>query len=202
MFLLAKVIHCLFPLIALALLMIGLKRNSIYYTISALWLSLIALVIHYQASGGEILGSYFNYANTAIYSANLIILVVSLIKVISHLTNDNPFYKYSSSLLQALIVIGSLLVITNLWMNAYFIENRMAGTPVMQVALLKTPEYCSYRYLFYKVATDGNVVYLCPNHYGLIPSMGRLDISPDFIASQLSIPSKKQMLLLQKKKSS
>lgn len=197
MYLLTKVIQCFFPLIALILLIIGIKKNIIYYVVSSLWLSLIALVIHYQSSGGQILGSYFNYLNAAIYSINLIILFISLIRVISHLSSNSPFFKYTSSLIQSLIVIGSFLVIINLWINAYFIENRMIGTPIMQVALFKKADYCSYRYIFYKVATDGSVLYLCPNHYGLIPSIGRLAISPDFIATQLSIPSRKQMLLLQ-----
>lgn len=183
------------------LLIIGIKNKAIYYIISSLWLSLIALVIHYQRSGGEILGSYFNYTNAAVYSVNLIILVISLIMVITHLGKESSSFKYSTSLFQSLLVIGSILVIANLWINAYFIENRMKDTPVMQVALLDKPEYCSYRYLFYKVAADGSVKYLCPNHYGFIPSIGHLDINPDFIASQLSTPSKKQMLLLQKKKS-
>lgn len=200
MYILAKVIHGLFPLIALGLLIIGIKRNTIYYVISALWLSLIALVIHYQSSGSQILGSYFNFLNAAIYSINLIILFIALIKVISHLSSNSPLFKYTSSLLQSFIVIGSLLVITNLWINAYFIENRMTGTPIMQVALLKKADYCSYRYVFYKVSTDGSVLYLCPNHYGLIPSIGRLSISPDFITTQLSVPDKKQSLLLQQHK--
>jgi hypothetical protein len=200
MYNLAKVIHCLFPLMALVLLIIGIKRKAIYYVISALWLSLIALVIHFQSSGGEILGSYFNYVNAAIYSANLIILFVALVKVIDHLSSDSSLFRYVSTFIQSVIVIGSILLITNLWINAYFIENRMTGTPVMQVALLQKPEYCSYRYIFYKVADDGSVLYLCPNHYGLVPSIGRLEISPDFITTQLSVPSKKQMLLLQKKR--
>ncbi|KTD50900.1 hypothetical protein [Legionella quateirensis] len=200
MYNLAKVIHCLFPLMALVLLIIGIKRKAIYYVISALWLSLIALVIHFQSSGGEILGSYFNYVNAAIYSANLIILFVALVKVIDHLSSDSSLFRYVSTFIQSVIVIGSILLITNLWINAYFIENRMTGTPVMQVALLQKPEYCSYRYIFYKVASDGSVLYLCPNHYGLVPSIGRLEISPDFITTQLSVPSKKQMLLLQKKR--
>lgn len=197
MYILAKVIHCLFPLVALILLIIGIKRNTIYYVISALWLSLIALVIHYQSSGSQILGSYFNFLHAGIYTINLIILFVALIRVISHLSNDSPLSKYMTSLIQSFIVIGSLLVITNLWVNAYFIENRMTGTPIMQVALLKKADYCSYRYVFYKVASDGSVLYLCPNHYGLIPSIGRLSISPDFITTQLSVPDKKPMLLLQ-----
>lgn len=199
MYNLAKVIHSLFPLIALILLIIGVQRKAIYFVISALWISLIALVIHFQTSGGEILGSYFDYINAAIYSINLIILLISFIYVIEHLSSENGFFKYLSNLVKSIIVIGSILVITNVWINAYFIENKMEGTPVMQVALLQKPDYCTYRYIFYKVATDGTVLYLCPNHYGLIPSIGHLDISPDFITTQLSVPNKKQMLLLQKK---
>lgn len=199
MYNLAKVIHCLFPLMALVFLIIGINRKAIYFIISALWLSLIALVIHFQTSGGEILGSYFNYFNAAIYSVNLIILLVSFIWVIAHLSSENTLFKYMSSLIKSIIVIGSILLLTNLWINAYFIENRMDGTPVMQVALLQKPEYCSYRYIFYKVAADGTVLYLCPNYYGLIPSIGQLEISPDFITTQLSVPNKKHMLLLQKK---
>lgn len=200
MHILAKVIHCVFPLLALMLLIQGLRKKAIYYIVSSLWLSLIALIIHYQASGGEILGTYFNYPNAAIYSANLVILLASLISIISHLSTNNLVFKYTSSFFQAFITIGGLLVIANLWINAYFIENRMGGTLVMQVALMQKPDYCSYRYIFYKVATDGSLTYLCPNHYGLIPSLGYLSISPDFIANQLPIPSKKQMLLLQQKK--
>lgn len=198
---LANILHCLFPIIALVLLVLGIRKNAIYYIISSLWLSLIAIFIHFQTSGGQILGSYFNYTNAFIHSVNLIILVIALILVITHLTSDSPLFKYTKSLLQSIVVIGCMLLITNLWINAYFIENRMDGTPIMQVALIDKPEYCAYRYLFYKVATDGSVFYLCPNHYGLIPSIGKLTISPDFISSQLSAPSKKQMLLLQKKKS-
>ena len=126
-------------------------------------------------------------------------LFFSLIRVIAHLSIDNRLFHYASSLFNALIFIGSLFVIINLWINAFFIENRMPGTPIMQVSLPKQADYCSYRYIFFKVAKDGSVIYLCPNHYGLIPSVGRLTISPDFIATQLSLPIKKQMLLLQKK---
>lgn len=200
MYILAKTIHCLFPLIALMLLIIGAKRKSIYYVISSLWLSLIALIIHHQISGGEILGTYFNYVNAAIYTVNLIILVASFTLVVSHISADRPIFKYLNNFIQVFIAIGSSLVIANLWMNAYFIENRMEGTPIMQVALIKKTDYCNYKYIFYRVDTAGSVSYLCPDHYGLLPNIGHLSISPDFIATQLSIPTKKQMLLLQQKK--
>lgn len=195
MYTIAETIHCLFPLIAFVLLIIGIKSNAIYYVISALWVSLIALVIHFQASGGEILGGYFNYYNASIYTANLVILIISLIRVTSHLSSDNSLFKLSTSLFQALLVIGGLLLLTNLWINAYFIETRLVGTPVMQVGLMQKADYCGYKYVFYKVGSDGKVLYLCPNHYGLIPSIGHLSTKPDFIANQLSLPNKRQLVL-------
>jgi len=200
MYLLANIIQCLFPLIALILLIVGIKKNAIYYIISALWLSLIALIIHFQSSGGEILGSYFNYMNAAVYSFNLVVLLISLIRVLSDLSKNRPILNYVSSFINAFMVIGALLVIINLGINAFFIENKMDKTPIMQVALFKKPAYCAYRYIFYKISPDASVMYLCPNHYGFIPSVGRLSTSPDFIATQLSLPIKKQMLLLQKNK--
>lgn len=195
MYILTKLILHLFPLVALILLIIGIKQKSIYYVISSLWLSLIAVIIHFESSGRQILGDYFNYANAAIYSLNLMILFISLTRIISHLSFTNSIFKYVSSLLNSFIVIGCLLVITNIWINAYFLHDRMQGTPIMQVALSTKPKYCSYKYIYYKIANDGSVDYLCPDHYGLIASIGRLSISPDFIATQLPAESKKQMLL-------
>ncbi|MFA6302112.1 MAG: type I secretion system protein LssZ [Legionella sp.] len=198
---LPKFIHCAFPLIGLLLLLIGIKKQAIYYVISAMWLSIIALIIHFEFSGSQILGSYFDYLNAGIYSLNLIILFISLITVVNHLSTNTPFYRYTSSLLKAFVFIGSIFVMINIWTNAYFIENRMPGTPVMQVALLQKADYCSYKYIFYKVTDDGSVDYLCPNHFGLVPSIGHLAVSPDFITTQLSLPVKKHLLQLQKHKS-
>lgn len=69
----------------------------------------------------------------------------------------------------------------------------------MQVALFNKPHYCHNKYIFYKIAPDSTVMYLCPNYYGFIASIGYLATSPDFIATQLSLPVKKQMLLKNKK---
>ena len=61
--------------------------------------------------------------------------------VITHLSIDNDVFRYVSSFAKALIVIGSVLVIINLWVNAFFITNRMQGTPIMQVATFNKTEY-------------------------------------------------------------
>lgn len=192
MLILSKVVHFFFPLIAFLLLIWGVKRSSITYIISALWLSIISLIIHFQFSGSQILGTYFNYTNAALYSLNLVIVFVAIFCIIAHLDLPSKFYQLSTSFLKAFLFIGSLLLIVNLWTNAVFIENRMAGTPIMQVALVQKADYCSYKYIFYKVGSDGVVSYLCPNHFGLVPSVGKLAVSPDFITTQLSLPAKNQ----------
>ncbi|KTC78651.1 hypothetical protein [Legionella cincinnatiensis] len=198
MYIIAKLIQDFFPLIALILLIIGIKKSAIYYMISALWLSLIAMLIHLQFSGNQIFGTYFNYYNAAIYSSNLLILLITLIYVISHLSNGSTL-KYVYSFVNAFLVVIALLSIINLWLNAFFIENKMEGTPIIQVALINKPDYCKSKYVFYKVNLDSSIMYLCPNYYGLIPSVGHLAVSPDFIAAQLPLSIKKQMLIKHKK---
>lgn len=198
MYITAKLVQIFFPLIALILLIIGIKRNAIYYMISALWLSLIAMLIHLQFSGNRFFGTYFDYYNTAIYSFNLLILLIALIRIISHLSTNSTL-KYVYSFANAFLVVIALLSIVNLWINAFFIENKMEGTPVIQVALLNKPDYCNSSYVFYKVNLDSSIMYLCPNYYGLIPSVGHLATSPDFIAAQLPASIKKQMLFKHKK---
>ncbi len=199
MLLLAGIIHYLLPLAALISLIWGLSKKAIYYIIAALWLSLIALILHYQHSGGAILGSYFDYTNALLYSLNLIILATSVIYIIEHLSNTSNGLKYSALIAQAFIALASILMIFNLWINAYFLADKLEGTPIIQVSLIEKASYCNSKYVFYKIARDGSTDYLCPNYYGLIPKIGHLSVSPDFIATQLSLPNKKQMLLLQKK---
>lgn len=201
MYTLGKLIQTLFPLIALVLFIIGTKRNAIHYIISSLWLSLIAALIHFQLSGNQIFGMYFDYLNAGIYSFNVLTLVLSLTHVMSHLSISGPAFKYTSTLINAFLVVGACIVISNLWINAFFIKNKMEGTPIMQVALFDKPEYCESKYIFYKVDQDSLVTYLCPNYYGLLPSIGHLATSPDFITTRLSLPVKKQILLKQKNKS-
>ncbi|MCW8399654.1 type I secretion system protein LssZ [Legionella sp. PATHC038] len=201
MYTLGKLIQAFFPLIALVLFIIGIKRNAIYYIISSLWLSLIALLIHFQFSGNQIFGTYFNYFNAGIYSFNFLILLLALLQVISHLSANGPALKYTYAFISSLMVVGALIVISNLWINAFFIENKLEGTPIMQVALFEKPDYCGNKYVFYKIDQDSKVTYLCPNYYGLLPSIGHLATSPDFITTQLSLPVKKQLLLKQKNKS-
>lgn len=189
---LAKIIQYFFPLIALILLIIGIKRHAIYYMISALWISLITVLIHLQFSGNQIFGTYFDYLNSAIYSLTLIVLLIALIHVISHLSIEHPFFSYISSFIKAFLIVGAVLVSTNLWINAFFINNKKPGTPVMQVALFDKPDYCSYKYVFYKITPNNSVMYLCPNHYGLIASVGHLTTNPDFITTHFHLSAKKK----------
>ena len=189
---LSNLTHVLLPCLGVVLLLAGMQMKRINYIIGALWLSLIALLLHYQAAGGEILGTYFDYKNAAIYSFNLAILITTLLYLFFNLPMfQGKSARYITGFISACMVVGSMLLLTNLWTNAYFIENRRIGTPIMQLATFTTHlDYCSYRYVFYKVDLNGNISYMCPNRYGVIPSIGQLDVSPDFLQKHLSLQSK------------
>lgn len=198
---LSNSLHVLFPLLGIALLVAGIMAKRTNYIIGALWLSLIALVLHYQTAGGEILGTYFGYKNAAIYSANLIVLITTLLYLFFKLPllQKNPA-RHLTGFISACLVVGSILLLINLWMNACFIENRRTGTPIMQVATFKPIDYCTYRYIFYKVGLDGHINYMCPNHYGIIPSVGQLEVPPGFLLNHLTRPSKTETKVDNKRK--
>lgn len=179
--------HSLFPILGIIILFFGIQLRRKNYIVVALWLSLIALVLHYRASGGEILGSYFNYQHAAIYSLNLIVLIASIICILLTSMDDihSKTLRYSAGLLSAALITGSSLLIINLWINANFVENRLAGTPILQVATFNKQPYCGYKYVFYTVGSDSIVRFMCPNHYGLLPSVGPLNTAPSFVIKQL-----------------
>ena len=187
------ILHNLFPLLGIILLVIGLKIDRISYIIVALWVSLIALILHYQSADGEILGNYFGYKNAAIYTLNLLVIIASLIYLFLNLPlKQRKKLRPLSICISLCLIIGSLLLMINLWINAVFIENKRPGTPILQVATFSSLPYCSYRYVFYKVTTDGKVGYLCPVHYGLIPSTGQLESMPSFLLQHMGNGSKEQ----------
>lgn len=200
MLLLANVLHFALPLIALILCSIGLFRNRIYHITSSLWLAFIALAIQYQHANREFLGNYFNYTNTLLFAISLTVFTIAAMYLLAQINRAHSLTKYGITLIQACMVLTSGLVLTNSVINAYFISNKLQGTPIIQAALMKKPSYCNYQYIFYKISASGATHYLCPNYYGLIPKIGVLAIAPDFITMHLSLPNRQQLLELQQRK--
>lgn len=186
------IILTVFPIVSCFLLLAGkITRYKNLVTV-ALWLSMIAIIFHYQTSGGEILGSYFNYTHALIYSLSILVLLLCLIDVLLGYAKgtERKAIRYMISFFIAASIISVLLLLANLWINARFIENKKPGTPVLQVATFKKLDYCNYNYVFYKVGNDGKVSYLCPNYYGLLPAVGSLEAAPDYLLRQLPPPLK------------
>ncbi len=177
----------MFTVLGALILFCGVKLKRKNFVVIALWLSLFTLIFHYRDSGGEILGSYFNYYHAAIYSLNIVVLIFALIYLLLTSINaiNSKLIRYSAGFFSAGLITAASLLLINLWINASFIENRLAGTPVLQVATFNKQPYCSYKYVFYKVSTDKIVWFMCPNHYGLFPSIGQLRSAPNFVVKQL-----------------
>lgn len=189
MYYLGSCILLIFPFLTFLLLVIGLKTERKNYILAALWLSLIASILHYQTANGEILGSYFDYWQALIYSMNLTVLLLSLMYFIIALGFETSVQsiRYALSLLAATLIIAVTILLANIWFNAWFLSDRMPNTPLLQVATSNKLDYCNYKYVFYKVSSAGTVDYMCPQRFGVLPSRGVLDRVPKYILKQLPI---------------
>lgn len=180
-----NLVHILLPILSLLLLILGVKNNHRNYVILSFWSSLIALIIQYELAGAEILGYYFNYLQASIYTLSLLTLAACIIYFVINFKNTKKGLHLFGHFFAMIASMSILILLINLWMNAYFIENRMPGTPLLQVSVFTPLDYCTYRYVFYKINQTGDLKYMCPNHYGLVPSVGYLTKTPDFLIKQL-----------------
>lgn len=180
-------LHTLFPFVTLAFLLVGIIKRNNRWIVASLWLSLAALVLHYQTARGEILGSYFDYFQSFLYSINLLVLLVAMAYLLRNLCRETTSrtLRALAGFVIAAFTTGIVLLLINLWMNARFIEQRMPNSPVLQVGSFQPLTYCRYRYVFYTINQDGQLTYLCPNYYGLLPSTGHLPGAPDYLLRQL-----------------
>lgn len=178
--------YCLLSFMAMFFLMYGINRKKEDIVSLGLWSTVGALLLLYNRSHGEILGVFFNYTNSILYTINLLILILSLSFILLHneTIQNKRVYKYLGyGATSFLIALGSLLLV-NVWINAIFIENKHPNFPILQIANLGDNPYCSYRYVFYKTDTEGVTKLLCPNHYGLVPSVKTVEQLPSFITHQ------------------
>ncbi|MCC5791085.1 MAG: type I secretion system protein LssZ [Legionellaceae bacterium] len=173
-------------LTALIMTLLAFKSQSDSSMSIATWSNILAILILYQLAGGEILGLFFGYSNAFLYSVNLLLLVVAVSYLLLHSESIKTSRVMGGMLwsIALIVIFAGLLLLSNVWINAHFIEHRKQGKPILQVATLGKNPHCSYRYIFYKMQSDGQVGYLCPNYYGLIPRVGQLETTPEFLKHQ------------------
>lgn len=183
-------IHLLFPLVSLAALCIALATTKKNFLTIALSLSLAGIILDYQSANGEMLGNYFNYKNALIFTINGLVFLSAFVALVLNLVSKatSLLIRYINGLISAFIAVGLFIFFINIWINAYFIQNRMAGTPILQVGTFKTLDYCNYPYIFYKISEQEKINYLCPRYYGLFPATGELKTIPDYLIKQLPLP--------------
>lgn len=184
-------LYAFLTLAALIALLYSIKRNSEKKLGMAIWFNILALLLIYQLAGGEILGLFFNYTNSAMYTLNLTILIASMSRAIMHydFLNANKTRQVLSAIVGAFLFFLTSILLINVWINAFFIETRKVNFPILQVATLGNNPLCSYRYLFYKINANGKAGYMCPNYYFLLPKIGTLEHLPKFMAHQFQLNS-------------
>lgn len=181
------VINYLLPLFALTLLFIGLWKQLKRFVFTALLISLLAIVLQYEIAGGELLGTYFNYHNAVIYTLSFIILLTALSYLfIKNKRLQGKYIRYPAGILLVILIGASFIILINIWINASFIANKLPGTSIIQVATFHELNHCKNNYIFYKVDSTGKLLYLCPNHYGLIAKTGIVSARPELIIRQMT----------------
>lgn len=185
-FSLMSIIYAL-PVLSLIFLIQAFHKKHLNYALAAVWCSLIAIIMHYQLAGGEIIGNYFNYPHAALYTVNIVLFVLSGLysSVLLRVNMRNKITAGILSLFVATITTACMILLINVWINASFISQRFEKTPIMQVAALNRSYYCSYSHVFIKITPKAEVAYLCPTGYGIIASTGTLKTIPAFIRSSL-----------------
>ena len=166
-------------LFAVCMMFLGFYRHKVYLLV-ALWVSAILLIWHHRIAGGSVLGPHFDYNHAVWYSLDLIVLVVSILGLVIKETMPVSVRKIMVAFLVIVCIADGLLFI-NVWVNAYFMENRKPNTPLLEVAMVKPTSYCHHHKIFYKVGVDGQWYYMCPDYYGLLPSIGKLDKPPELM---------------------
>lgn len=191
-----NIIHLLLPVLGVILLVIGLKTHNKIYVLVCLWIAAVGTMLHYHSSDSQILGSYFGYIHSSLYTINLLLLLFSTLYILYSYTKNlhSQKFHYVKDIISTLTTLGIITIIINVWLNAFFIENRLIGTPVLQIATFGHLDYCDYPYVFYKINKKNQLDYLCPNHFGLIPSLGTLKIIPDYILQQLPVSLQSKIL--------
>ncbi|WP_133130460.1 type I secretion system protein LssZ [Legionella yabuuchiae] len=174
----------LIPLLALILFLVGMVKKRKRFVLASLIVSLIGILLQYETAGGEIFGNYFGYKNALIYSLSFIILIIALFYIGIASKEMQGKFRYPTLVLFTILFFASAIILINVWINAYFIENTLKDTTVIQVATFDKNEFCAHDFLFYKVAPDGKMHYLCPNHYVLIAKTDILKLPPELFIKQ------------------
>lgn len=176
-----------FSLPSFIFLMIGISKSSKKAIIVALWLSLLAMILHYYLAGLEILGNYFNYCHAALYTLNMLVMIGSIIYLLFSSSIRSQKYIWLGLAAPLIIIITEgLLLIANLWVNAYFLEHKKMGTQLIALSNKDKTSYCTSNYIFYKIMPDNTMKYMCPNHYLLIPSIGNVEQVPSDLLPYLN----------------
>lgn len=184
--LIAPTLHVAAPCTALGLLTVGVKTKRYSMMLAALWLCFLALFFHHKIAGYHLWGEYFDYRNTASYTLSIAVLLVSSLYLHRRTFNGpDRLLRYMSDGITAILWLIGIILVINLWINAYFVETALQGTSIIRVTNDRALSPCAKKSVYYKVGLDGNISYLCPSQRGLIPTIVHLDKVPDHIVGQL-----------------
>ena len=202
---LMNVINYILPFFAFVLIVFGIMKSKMRFVLVALIVAIFAIVIQYEHAGGELFGRYFDYTHAAIYTVNFIVVISALLYILSgEKVLKAKSLRYPAAVVIAILVVASCIIVMNVWINAFFIKDRLLNTDVIEVGYFEKPLYCNNSVVYYKLNTKYQIEYLCPNYYLLIAKRGYLETTPKLLKEQLlksvklqSVPNKESVNILE-----
>lgn len=177
-----------FPLLSLASLLIAFVKKQMNYALISLWISVIAVAVNYQLAGGEIFSPYFGVSQAIPYSANIVVFMISTVFML-YCIKDFLLKKRQRFFIDGLavfLIAGVIIILINLWTNAWFIESRFPKTPLMEVATFNKPFQCEHAFVILKINKKAKIKYLCPNDKGIFAAIKTYDKPiPEFISDKI-----------------
>lgn len=177
-----------FPLLSLASLLLAFVKKQMNYALISLWISVIAVAVNYQLAGGEIFSPYFGVSQAIPYSANIVVFMISTVFML-YCIKDFLLKKRQRVFIDGLavfLIAGVIIILINLWTNAWFIESRFPKTPLMEVATYNKPFQCEHAFVILKINKKAKINYLCPNDKGIFAAIKTYDKPiPEFISNKI-----------------
>ncbi len=174
------------PFLALSLLFFGLIKSKTRYVVLSFVIALITIASTYEIAGGELFGDYFYFTNAALYTLCFIVVVLSLLYIFAKETTQfKAIVRIPMLLIFVALIIGCFIICINVWINAFFIKDRLEDTPVIEVGYFNEVAHCANPYVYYQLTKQHKIEYLCPNYMFFIAKTGQLDVVPSEILKQL-----------------
>ena len=131
--------------------------------ISAFWLSLLALIACYFFTNKQLFGPTMTLKATIAYTMAIILLMTSILFLGFKITAPS----WVKATVITICLLAFFIVLTNIYQNLYFISQKMANRPIIEIANFNKNAFCHGKRYYLLTTKEKQTIGLCPFANGL-----------------------------------